>query len=58
MLTSKEFTAFRAEVEQALQSIATKYNANIKATKIKYTTDSFTLNLDVTKKEVNGKSFE
>jgi hypothetical protein len=58
MLNKKEFEAFRKETEKAMEEIAKKYNVNIKAGKIKYTTDSFNLDLQVSKKEVNGKSFE
>jgi 16S rRNA U516 pseudouridylate synthase RsuA-like enzyme len=58
MLTKKEFDSFRKETEQVLQVIAQKYNANITAGKIKYTNDSFNLDLQVTKKEIDGKSFE
>jgi hypothetical protein len=58
MLTSKEFGVFRTEVEQALQEIGKKYNVNIKGGKIKYSSNSFNLDLQVNKKEINGKSFE
>ena len=58
MLNKKEFQAFRMEVEQALKSIAEKYDANIKAGKIKYDNSSFALELNVHKKEVDGESFE
>jgi len=58
MFTKQQFESFRIESEQALQAIAQKYNVNIKAGKIKYTNDSFNLDLQVSKKEVNGKSFE
>lgn len=58
MLTKIQFESFRKETEQALKSIAEKYNANITTGKIKYTSDSFNLDLKVTKKEVNGKSYE
>ena len=58
MLTKKEFEIFRKEVEQTLEGIAKKYNANIKAGKIKYDTNSFNLDLQVTKKDIDGKSFE
>jgi hypothetical protein len=39
-------------------SLANKYNANIKAGKINYTNTNFTLDLQVSKKEINGKPFE
>jgi len=58
MLSKKEFDAFRKETELALIELAKKHNVNIEAGKIKYTSDSFNLDLKVTKKEVNGKSFE
>lgn len=58
MLTKNEFASFRLEIEQALKAIAEKYNSNIKAGKINYTTNSFDLKLEVSRKEVNGKSFE
>jgi hypothetical protein len=58
MLTKKEFETFRKELEEVTKELAKKYNANITAGKIKYTNDSFNLDLQVTKKEVNGKSFE
>jgi len=58
MLSKKEFDAFRKETELTLVELAKKYNVNIEAGKIKYTSDSFNLDLKVTKKEVNGKSFE
>lgn len=58
MLTKKEFAAFRQETEQALQAIAEKYNVNIKAGNISYTNTNFNLKLEVTKKDIGGKSFE
>lgn len=58
MLSKKEFDAFRKEAELALGELAKKYNVNIEAGKIKYSSDSFNLDLKVSKKEVNGKSFE
>ena len=41
-----------------MKQIADKYNANIKAGKVKYSDNSFNLDLQVNKKEVSGKSFE
>lgn len=58
MLTKKEFGAFRKELEQITKGLAEKYNVNIHAGKIKYTDISFNLDVEVTKKEVNGTSFE
>ena len=58
MLTKEEFKAFRIELEQVTEGLAKKFNVNIKAGKIKYSTDNFNLDLQVTKKEVNGLSFE
>jgi len=58
MLSKKEFEAFRNELEEATKALANKYNVNIKAGHIKYTNNSFNLGLEVTKKEINGKSFE
>jgi hypothetical protein len=58
MFTSKEFTMFSEDVEKALEVIAAKYNVNIDAGKIKYSDTYFDMNLKVTKKEVNGQSFE
>ncbi|MDD4779199.1 MAG: hypothetical protein PHT02_01155 [Tissierellia bacterium] len=58
MLTKKEFEMFRKETEEALKSIAEKYGATIKAGKIKYTNNSFNLDLQVVKKDIGGKSFE
>lgn len=58
MLTKKEFESFRMEAEKALSDIAKKYNVDIKAGKIKYTNNSFNLDLQINKKEIDGKSFE
>jgi hypothetical protein len=58
MLSSQEFTYFKKEVEKALLELAMKLNVNIKAGKIKYTSNSFNLDMQVTKIDVNGKSFE
>jgi len=58
MLTKKEFESFRIETEQAMKTIAEKYGVNIHAGKINYDSNSFTLDLKVSKKKVNGKSFE
>jgi hypothetical protein len=58
MLSKQEFASFRKETEQALQELAKKYNVNIEAAGIKYTSNSFDMTLKMTKKEVNGKSFE
>jgi hypothetical protein len=58
MLTKKEFESFRRETEEALHKISEKYNVNIHAGGIKYSSNNFDLTLEVTKKEVNGKSFE
>lgn len=58
MFTKQQFEQFRRESEEALKTIAEKYNVNIKTGKIKYDSDSFDMNVSVTKKEVNGKSFE
>jgi hypothetical protein len=58
MFNKKEFEVFRMDVEKALQDIAKKYDVNIHAGHITYTSDNFKLNLEVTKKEVNGKSYE
>ena len=58
MLTKKEFALFRKEAEQALQEIAMKYDVNIKAGNISYTNTNFNLKLEVTKKDIGGKTFE
>ena len=58
MLTKQEFASFRKEAEELLQGLANKYNANIKAGRIKYTDNSFNLDVEVTRKEVDGKPFE
>ena len=58
MLNKNQFAEFRKESEKALQELAEKYNVNIIAGKIKYTEDSFNLDLQVAKKEIDGKSFE
>ena len=58
MLTKKEFAAFRQETEQALKALTEKYNVNIKAGNISYTNTNFSLKLEVSKKDIGGKSFE
>jgi len=58
MLSKKEFELFRMELEKATEALAKKFDVTIKAGKIKYSADSFNLDLKVNKKEVNGKSFE
>lgn len=58
MLTKKEFEMFRKETEEALAKLAEKYGATVKAGKIKYTSNSFNLDLQVAKKDIGGKSFE
>jgi thiol-disulfide isomerase/thioredoxin len=58
MLSKKEFESFRKETEEALQKVAQKYNVNIKSGKIKYTDNSFNLDLLVSKKDIGGKTFE
>jgi len=58
MLTKPEFASFRLETEKALQQLSEKYNINITAGKIRYDDNSFNLDLKMTKKEVNGESFE
>jgi len=58
MLTNLQFKSFRQEAENALQEIAKKYDVNIKTGSIKYTSNSFNVDLQVTKKEVNGIAFE
>lgn len=58
MFTKQQFKDFRSDVEKALEEVSKKYNVNIKAGNITYSNISFNLKLEVTKKEVNGKSFE
>lgn len=58
MLSKKEFAAFRQDVEQALQELTKKYDVNIKAGNIKYDSNSFNLDLQMTKKDIGGKTFE
>lgn len=58
MLNKKGFETFRQGAEKALLSLAKEFNVDIKAGKIKYTDNSFNLELVVSKKEVNGKPFE
>jgi hypothetical protein len=41
MLSKKGFESFRQEAEQVLQEIAKKYDVDIKAGHISYTTNSF-----------------
>ena len=58
MLTTKQFDEFRNEANRLLAELAAKYDANIKCGKIKYDTNSFDMNVSVTRKVVSGKSFE
>jgi hypothetical protein len=58
MLNKKGFAEFRQETEKALQELAKKFGVNIHAGSISYTDNNFTLKLEVTKKEIEGKSFE
>lgn len=58
MLSKKGFEMFRKETEQVLQEIAKKYDVNIHAGHISYDSNHFELKLEVTKKEINGKSYE
>jgi len=56
--TKEELRNYRAEIEQALKEVAEKHNINIHAGNISYTDNDFKLTLGVTKKEVNGLSYE
>jgi hypothetical protein len=56
--TKEELRNYRAEIEQALQIVAEKYNINIHAGNISYTENNFTCKLEVTKKEVNSLDYE
>lgn len=58
MLSKQEFAKFRLEIELALKGLANKYDMDIKAGKIKYTNNSFSLVLDATRKEIDGKPYE
>ena len=58
MLTKLQFADFRKEAEKALEDIAEKYNATVHCGKINYDANSFRLQVEVSKKEVNGVSFE
>lgn len=58
MFTKKQFEEFKYDTEQAVKALAEKYNVDIKTGKIKYADNNFILELDVTKKEVNGQSYE
>jgi len=58
MLSNAEFKVFRKEVEMALVNIAKKYDVDVHTGGISYTANSFSLKLNMNKKEINGKSFE
>ncbi len=58
MLTKLEFDLFRKDTERAMREIANKYGVEIHAGKIKYTSDSFFMEIKANRPEVNGKSFE
>jgi len=56
--TKEELRNYRVEIEQALQIVAEKHNINIHAGNINYTSNDFKLTLEVSKKEVDGLSYE
>lgn len=58
MYDKKEFVAFSREVEAALADMAEKRGIKIKAGNIRFSLHNFSITLDVSKKEVDGKPFE
>lgn len=53
-----DFEIFREDVKVALEGVAKKHGVVIQPTKIKYSTDSFELKLEVNKIPENGMSVE
>lgn len=56
--SKKEFDIFRNEVNIALQTLAEKYNFNIKCGHISYSDIDFKMTVEVKDKEIDGKSYE
>lgn len=58
MLTKAGFAQFREDLLVATKDLAEKYDINIETGNINYDKFSFSMNLKVMKKTVNGESFE
>ena len=58
VFSRKKFDEFRSDVEAVLEDVGEKYGVSIEAGSISYNDIEFKMGLKMTKKNVDGKSFE